>query len=164
MAVDRKFLSEVQNAGWVITEVSDDAVLGACPNAGCGLKVTLRPGKSVPPASCQPAMGKVIKIRNFDDARLPLRERREDLCLSIKETEDICGIAVDYLAKFEKDNPSKIPNAQTFIEWAQGLGFVVCLIEDKLPPLAMETIAITRHRRAARVRMARHMRSRRAGA
>lgn len=164
MGIERKFLDEVQRAGWIVKEASDEAVLGGCPRPGCGLKVALKPGVPIPKTCSGEDAVALVEVRTFDDARKFLRERREDLGLSIKEMEEICGIAADFAAKFEKDDPSKIPNAQTFIEWAQGLGYVVFLKPGKLSSLAMETIAITRHRRAARLRQTRHHRSRRANA
>ena len=73
-----------------------------------------------------------------------LRDRREGLGLTIREVEESAGITVDFLAKFEKDDPSKFPNAQTFFEWAKTLGYEVVLRPAPLPPTTLRILSDTR--------------------
>lgn len=164
MTIDPKFLNAVQSKGWLIKAVGEKHVLAGCPRHGCGLKVQMAPGKVIPEACKDDGKLEEAEVRTFDDARLFLRERREDLAMTIRETEEVAGIAGDFLAKFEKDDPSKIPNAQTFIEWAQALGYVVTLRPAKLSSYAIAVIAGTRHRLGARLRQTLHHRSKRGGA
>jgi len=110
----------------------------------------LRPGKSIPETcAIGPDLAEVT-VEHFETARVFLRDRREQLCLTIKELEEAAGITVDFMAKFEKDDPSKIPNTQTFIEWAQSLGYDVVLRPGKLPPNVLRLMADTRERVLAR--------------
>lgn len=163
MTVDVKFLRDVQSAGWVIRAVDQGGVLAGCPRSGCALKVKLRQGARIPD-TCRPGPDLAeVTVGVFDDARVFLRQRRNDLALNIKEVEEVAGITVDYLAKFEKDNPSKIPNAQTFIEWAQSLGYAVVLRPDRLPVYALRTITDTRAVAASRIKMQAHHQARREG-
>lgn len=159
--MEPKFIQLVQAKGWIIRGASKDHVLAACPRRGCGLKVQMVPGRKIPEACRDDAKLDEVEVRTFDDARLFLRERREDLAVTIRETEEVAGIAGDFLAKFEKDDPSKIPNAQTFIEWAQSLGYVVTLRPASLSAYMIQVIARTRHRLGARMRQTMHHRSKR---
>lgn len=160
--VSPEFLQKCQKAGWNIIAADEGAVFGACPRAGCGLRVKLQEGKEVPQTEKpNPALAEVL-VAKFDDARMAMRERREQLGLSIKDVEDIAGLAVDYLAKFERDNPSKIPNAETFIEWCQSLGFTVVLRPTGLPPYALRIISETRPLLGKRRHSFRHFRKVRA--
>lgn len=157
-----EFLKEVQAAGWRIERVNPDDVVAGCPQPGCGLKVKLTPKSPIREACPAPTVAPEVVVRTFEDARKVLRPRRDALFLTIKEVEEVAGMAVDYLAKFEKDNPSKYPNVQTFIEWAQTLGYEVVLRPAELPPLALRVIADTRHLLKQRVRMQAHHQGRRA--
>lgn len=159
-----KFLREIQAAGWLIKAVDEGIAYGACPRSDCGLTVKLRSGTKIPEA-CKPgpALAEVL-IERFDDARIFLRDRRDALLLTIREVEEVAGISVDFLAKFEKDDPSKIPNTQTFIEWAQALGYEVVLRPGTLPAYALRTISNTRAVAGRRKTMLRHSRARRASA
>lgn len=139
-----EFLREVQAAGWNIITADETDVWVGCPRAGCNLRHRLREGAAVP-ATCrpQPVLAEIV-VEQFDDARRAMRSRREELCLSIKDVEEAAGIAGDFLAKFEKDDVVKIPNAITFIEWVQALGYTVVLRPTGLPPYALRIISDTR--------------------
>lgn len=151
--VTPQFLRDVQEAGWQIKGANEGAVLGGCPREGCSLKVNLKPGRPLPVACTSGKERTQVVVRTFEDARIPLRERRKELGLTIKEMEEIAGITVDYAAKFEKDNPSKIPNAETFFEWAQALGYDVVLVPSALPSKALSYIANSRDQQGVRKRM-----------
>lgn len=140
-----EFLRKVQQAGWHIEKVTEDAVQAKCPSAGCALRAMLAEGGFVP--DCDPARSRDLvdrKVETYDDIRLMLRERRESLGLSIREVEEIGGMATDHLAKAEKDDPVKIPNANLLIEWAQSLGFELVLRPTDMTPYAIRTICDTR--------------------
>lgn len=149
--MDVPFLKQVQEAGWLIDRVDKNSVDGACPRAGCSLRVKLRQGAAIPTA-CGGGVIDEMVIQNFEDARVFLLNRRQRLALSISDVEHIAGMTPDYLAKFGKENPSKIPNAQTFLEWAQALGMEVVFRPARLPQIALRQVADTRALAPARVR------------
>jgi len=151
LKIDPTFLRQVQTAGWQIAGATETAIIAACPTDGCSVRVTFTAGQPVRFA-CKPSQNADCVVGSFDAGRNVMRKRRLELALTIKDVEDIAGIAVDFLAKFEKDNPSKIPNAQTFIEWAQALGYDVVLRRSTLPLYALRLIADTRPQAAARLR------------
>ncbi len=156
MGLDQFFLRQLQRLGWIILAAEQDRVLCGCPREGCEVKLCLTPKSHIPQTSGRGPDYADIAVENFEDARLFLRQRRENLGLIIREVEDVAGIAGDFLAKFEKDDPSKIPNAQTFIEWAQTLGYEVVLRPGKLPPYALRVLAETReklHQRRTKFRI-----------
>jgi transcriptional regulator with XRE-family HTH domain len=149
--MDTKFLREVQKAGWFIEKVTKSFVVGKCPAQGCHMRAKLNCTADVPlvdPAGRRSA--KDITLTGYDPARRVLRSRREKLGLSIREVEEISGIVDDHLAKMEKDAYTKVPNAQTFIEWAQSLGFEVVLRPIGLPLLSLRTITDTRDKLESR--------------
>lgn len=151
--MDAAFLRAVQKAQWLIMGADEDHVIARCPRAGCSLTVKLRPGNVIP-QTCRsgPDLAETV-VGSFEDARLFLRARREDLGFSIRDIEEIAGVATDHLAKWEKDAPSKIPNTETFLEWAASLGYEVVLRPVPLPPVALRAIIETRpllRRRAKR--------------
>ena len=164
MTVDAKLLAAVQDAGWLITRADEECVVGSCRRAGCGLKATFRPGRSVASTHRPGPSQHEQVVEGFEDSRKFLGARRRDLNLTIAEVEEIAGMAQDYLAKFEKENPSKIPNAITFIEWAQALGYEVVLRPSDLSRMALRVIAETRLRSAARSNMNEHLERKRQSA
>jgi len=153
MAIDQDFLRLIQRRGWQIVSADEEHVWAGCPREGCKLTVRLRPDGLVPDACGRGADLTEHVVTSFDVGRLFLRDRRVSLGLSIREVEEIGGIAEDFLAKFEKDNPSKTPNAQTFLEWAKALGYEVVLRPSFLPPLALRIIAETRAKLRSRITM-----------
>lgn len=150
------FLRAVQMGGWQIVTADSETVWAGCPRAGCGLTVKIKPGAAIP-TSCRavPDLSEVV-IDGFEDARRAMRARREQLGLSIRNVEEAAGLADDYLAKFEKDDPSKIPNAQSFMEWIQALGYEVVLRPRALPPYTMRIISETRDQLRARRKVFNH--------
>ena len=118
--MNQSFLKDVQAAGWMIRKVTQTAAIVSCPNPGCALNVNLELGRSIPKVNMPCSIGS--PIADFDDIRCRLRERRQELGFSIKDVEEIGGIAHDHLSKFEKDDPYRIPNMQTIIDWANALG------------------------------------------
>lgn len=146
--MDPKFLKKVEEAGWTVEQSGERQVLARCPAQGCGMKAVLTEGKPVP--AVDPDMsrqGLDRPVASYDDARRILRERREDLRLRIHELEEATGTCVDYIAKAEKENPTRIPNFQLFLDWANTLGLEVVLrptqIDNSLP---LRMIADTRER------------------
>jgi transcriptional regulator with XRE-family HTH domain len=142
--MDPKWLRDIQKAGWVILAADEEHVWGACPRDGCTMRAKLHPSRPIPETSCRGPDLAEKTVEFFDDARLFLRDRREGLGLTIREVEESAGITVDFLAKFEKDDPSKFPNAQTFFEWAKTLGYEVVLRPCPLPPTTLRVLSDTR--------------------
>lgn len=145
------FLRDVQKAGWAIEEVTDDTCTVKCPAHGCAMRARLKQGGAIPRREGQGQTWDQ-SVTSFDEVRETLRQRRQELGLTIPEVEEVAGIAGDHLAKFERDNFDKIPNTQLFFEWANALGMQVILRYGDLPPVTLRWIADTRDRAEARQR------------
>lgn len=149
--MNTNFLKAIQRAGWSLVSVTDDAAVAKCPAHGCGLRAKLAEGTHVPQVDANLHRSRLdMPVSGFDQLRLLLRDRREELGLSIHEVEEVAGIAVDFLAKFEKDDPSKLPNFQTAVEWMQALGYEVILRPTEMTPYALRTICDTRAKLGSR--------------
>ena len=145
------FLRRVQQSGWRIESVDGDTCTVRCPRAGCDMRARFRAALDVPPRNL-PLHSLDEPVRSFDDARALLKARREELGLTIAEVEHVSGIADDHLAKCERTAFDKMPNVQTFMEWAQALGFDVILRPAELPPVVLRVISETRDKLPARRR------------
>lgn len=163
MTIDPPFIKAVQKAGWLIKEVDADRVVGSCPHAGCGMSVDLKPGRAIPATCGHRSDAGERTIGSYTAARDALRWRRESLCLTIKEVEEVAGVTVDHLAKAEKDDPDRVISTQIFIEWAKSLGYDVVLRPTEIPPMTARYIADTRHRMEARRRIWQRQVKRRGG-
>ncbi|MDF3426580.1 helix-turn-helix transcriptional regulator [Sulfitobacter sp. KE29] len=151
--MDTKFVKDVQMAGWSIQAVSEDAVIGKCPSAGCNLHAQLQPGAAIPAVDPGCRRNPIdAKIKTYDDIRRAFRKRRENLLLTIRELEEVAGLEPDLLAKVERDGTKKIPNVQTLLDWAGALGFELALRPVPMTPLALRTIVETRDKSAARTK------------
>lgn len=149
--LDSRFLRDVQAAGWLIEAVDQGKAVAKCPRFGCGLRVNLAPGRSIP-ATCTPGRDLAeVAVPTFEVAKTFLRDRRNSLGLNIAEMEECIGLTKDHLAKIEPDVPTRIPNIITFLEWAQGLGYEVVLRPSGLPPKTLTTIAQTRDKSVSRI-------------
>lgn len=151
--MDPKFIKFCQDKGWHIEAVTESAVVGKCPSAGCQMRAKLEQGGHVPavdPGCRRPAADR--KVASYDDVREILRERRTSLLLNIPEVEEIAGLANSHLAKAEKNSPTRIPNMQIMIEWAQALGYEFVLRPIELTPYAVRTICETRDKAAPRTK------------
>lgn len=145
-------LKEIQKAGWMVLGTLEDGVLCQCPSFGCGLKVKIKRGAK--PQQCDPGLSRHPADRpigSYEDARQLLRERREDLLLSIPEVEEIAGLTKDHLAKAEKDNPSRLPELDTIVVWAQALGYEIVFRPTQLSNMGLRLIAETSRYRGRRL-------------
>jgi len=160
MAVDD--LKKAQRAGWIIEGADDDGMLCRCPSAGCGLRVKIKYGGPI--QSCDPGLNRdprAVPIGSYDDVRRLLRERREDLLLTIPEVEEIAGVTKDHFAKAEKENPTRTPGVDIIAEWAAALGYEIVMRPAQLSPLSLRLIDETRRYRPRRLQeRARRRRSR----
>lgn len=157
-----EFLKEVQRQGWAIEQVKEDRIIAKCPAAGCAVRATLKLDRTVP--AVDPTTDRDrrdVVIDSFDALREVLRERRNDLALNIRETEEITGMAVDHLAKIEKPEPSRLPNFQIMLELAQALGYEMVLRPAPLPPFSVRVISDTRSKFETRQRRLTRTESRR---
>jgi transcriptional regulator with XRE-family HTH domain len=151
--VESEFLKTVQKAGWQIERVSETDVTGKCPSIGCEMRAKLKPDAMVPQVASSCRSSPIdLPVEDFDGLRRLLRSRREALALTIREVEEIAGITVDYLAKFEKNDPSKIPNMQTALDWIQSLGYEVVIRPAEMTPYALRVICETRPKYESRKR------------
>ena len=142
-----EYVREVQAAGWNVIAADMDSVWVGCPRGGCNLRLRLKSGSAIPSVCRTIAPMPEIVIRDwFNDFRPALRERRQELGLNIKDTEDVSGIATDHLAKMEKDDPSKVPNIMTAIYHANALGYELVLRprSEGLPLMTINRIIETR--------------------
>ena len=154
---DQAFLRDVQAAGWIIKAVDEGQVIARCPRDGCPMLAALKPGGTIPNVCRSAPSLMTVPVDTYAAGRQFLRARREELGLSIAELEECIGLTKDHLAKMEPDDPQRIPNIMTFIEWAQGLGFRVQLQHDGLPPVTLRTVAQTRDRTRHRFRLAQRL-------
>lgn len=143
MTIDPEFMRQVQAAGWTISYMGGDKLICECQRDGCALKVALSPAKPVPETNARGPKLSEVSVASFEEARRFLRDRREALGLSMADVEDIAGLAGYHIGKMEKDGPSKIPNFETFLLWANALGYDIILRPGKLPPRALRIMAKT---------------------
>lgn len=148
-----EFLKDIQKGGWVIEQVREDGAIAKCPAAGCGMRALLQVGRNIPsvdPTSDRDRRDQVID--SFEAIRELLRLRRNELALTIRETEELAGMAVDHLAKIEKPYPSRMPNFQIVLELAQALGYEIILRPAPMSPFSLRTISETRSKLETRKR------------
>lgn len=148
-------LKAIQKKGWAIETADVGSCTVKCPTPGCKMRARFRHGSSVPQRDV-PGYSWDQAVGSFDEARESLKVRRQELGLTIAEVEHISGIAGDHLAKFERtnwmDKNLRMPNVETFMEWATALGFDVVLRHGELPPVTLRWIADTRPKIDARRR------------
>ncbi|PZQ99194.1 MAG: hypothetical protein DI533_00355 [Cereibacter sphaeroides] len=142
--MDAKYLRQVQEAGWTIVAVDAGEVIAGCPRAGCELKLRMKEGQKIPSACGEISPLQEAEVDGYAEIQRFLWERRLQLDLSIQDVEAITGFTHGHLAKMEKLNPTRIPNAQTLTEWARGLGFKIVFRHVGLPLYALRTIEQTR--------------------
>lgn len=141
MKVDQDFLKAVQRAGWVIKLVDTGRVLAGCPRAHCEMQAVLKPGSPIPD-TCSPDPGLIeVVINSYDDGRRTLRDRRQDLCMTMTQVEFCAGLTDGHLLKAEKDNPDRVMSVEGFIVWANTLGYEVVLRSGELPPVTLRELA-----------------------
>ncbi len=149
--MDQKFLKDIQSNGWVIEAVEEGSCIARCPSPGCGMRARIKSSGAVPPR-LNDQVELDFNATSFNAARGFLRGRREELRLSIAEVEEAAGLTKDHLAKMERDDDLRIPNLETFITWANTLGFELVLRPAELPPVTMRMICDTRSLTARRGR------------
>lgn len=160
---DPMFLRDVQRAGWIVEAADKSGCVARCPAAGCETRVRIDMAGHMPQRGQAAGSVMDVPVGSFHDAREFLRERRRLLSLRIEDVEHAAGMADWHLAKFERDATEKIPNVQTFIEWAGALGFAVVLRPQELPLLTLRLIAESRDAVDARQRRFELERSKRHG-
>lgn len=162
--IDMNFIRLLQSRGWQVVEVGEDSCRVRCRATGCGLMAVLKSSGHVPQVDPQKNRNVLdIDVRNYDDLLNALRQRRQDLKLSIREIEAACGLADDHLAKIEKPGSVKIPNAQIAIDLCNTLGFDVVLRPSDLPRPTIQKILETRELIESRARRNEQENDRRTG-
>lgn len=149
---DPKFLKRVQESGWSIDVVGDGNCVGKCPTAGCSMRALITDGKHIPRRVVENGPSQDISLPDYNVARLTLQGRRQGLGLTIREVEEVSGLADDHVAKFEPENWQRQPTLDTFITWAATLGFDVVLRPADLPPITLRKVSETRAVQAKRQR------------
>lgn len=142
--MDTEFLHDIQRAGWAIAEVGSEDVIGTCRSRGCKMAAKLAPGAFIPKVCRPDGNPHDIPIEVWQHIREQLYQRRVDLGLTIKEVETIAGIAIDQLAKCERDGSTRIPNFQTIMEWGMTLGMGFYMRPGNLPAPTLRYIVDTR--------------------
>lgn len=95
---------------------------------------------------------KGLRVATYAEARDALRDLRERLCLTILEVEAAADLCQGHLAKIEPDHSQRIPNVETFIKWADALGFDLVLVRKPFPPRMVDVMCEARHHYDARER------------
>jgi transcriptional regulator with XRE-family HTH domain len=144
VTVDRAFLKKVQEAGWLIEQVSAEAVMVNCPQTGCGMTFNLRPDAKVGPSCRFVPDYTEVPVKSFDDLLDFLIKLRDSLGLNLLETEEIVGFAQGHLAKIESG--ARLPNFQTVLDLAGAFGIQFVARRGPLPARAIGMIAETRNR------------------
>lgn len=144
----KNFLKAAQRAGWHLVGVDETGAIGACPTPGCDVKVKLRPGHQIP-ETCRKDRQELV-VEDYETIRQHLRNRREQLTLTIPEVEHIAGFTADHIAKAEKPEPSRQMKLDLLAMWARALGYEIVLRPVGLPDLALRLIEETRDKHAAR--------------
>lgn len=148
MKITPEFLREVQRAGWIIDFVVDDMAVGQCPRAGCGLRVNLRPGASIPQACPGSETLADMPMESYAQLLSFLSERRENLALNMPQTDEIIGLAEGHIGKLE--SMARQPWPATLFDWVSGLGFQIVLRPVGLPSKALAIISQTRAKAAVK--------------
>ena len=161
MGITVQLMRLVETLGWSIRRADADSIAVACRSPGCGAMMRVKHDGPIP-ARCNGAVPSMdLRVESYDQFCRALRDRREDLSLSISDVEECAGMAADHLAKAEKDNPSRIPSLPILVDWAAALGYDLVLRPTTMPAITLRTIEQTRglhpqrQRRTARVRQER---------
>jgi len=151
--MDPEFLKKVQRAGWAIERVTQDGAIAKCRADGCGMKALLSATARVPKVDPTDHKNRFDRpLASYDELRRLLRDRREDLGLTIREVEEVSGATTDHIAKSEKEDPARKPNFDLVLEWATTLGFEIILRPAHMPAYSLRTIADTRDKVESRKR------------
>jgi transcriptional regulator with XRE-family HTH domain len=149
MVVDR--IKDAQRKGWVVVAVDKSEIILRCPSHGCGLKAKFPAGKRIPSVDpCASRNPVDIPVGSYPDIQRELKERREELCLSISEVEEAAGLAHGHIGKAEKENPDRTPQIGTLLLWMQALGYELVLRRSDLTPYTARLIEGSRERAASR--------------
>jgi transcriptional regulator with XRE-family HTH domain len=166
MSITPEFMAAIQKAGWRIVAADDHCVTCACGNPGCSLKIKLEPAKPIPRPWDESSVVAWERVTDADGLRRSLRNRREELGLTIPEVEEGIGLVDGHLGKIEKDYPSKIPNVMTLLWLMRCLGLAMYIAPYELPHPMLRTISATRSKiayRRLRVKIFRELRRLKAG-
>ena len=154
-----EFLRQVQRNGYRIEAVTEEGCIARCPAEGCGLRLNIRENGFLPRRPGQDTRPEDRPIPAFRALQAVLKARREELTLTIGETEDMAGFAQHHLSKAEADKVQRIPNFDFLIDWCEALGFEFVLRPKQMPPLSLRYLAETRHMHEARRQQNRKRRS-----
>jgi hypothetical protein len=140
--ITEAFLRRIQEAGWLVERVEQDHVVAKCPADGCALRARLRPEQPISRRSAivHGSDDHFAVVNSYDDLRVALRRRREDLALSQYEVDELGGFTSAHIAKAEKDNPIRYMTLHNVIAWANTLGLELVLRPSPVPSIAMKQI------------------------
>lgn len=142
--IDVDFIAAAERKGWRVQSAEEGHLIVSCPGDECQMKAKLVPGKKIPRICTAKGHPHDMVVRSFDDLRQVLRNRRNDLRLSMTEVEEASGMAQDQLLKCERENPTRIPNLDMGIFWAAALGYEIVLRPVPLPRVTARKIVETR--------------------
>lgn len=149
--MDPKKLREIQEYGWEIAAVKENACFVRCPSRGCGMLARIEDGAKIPHRIKPEAIGEV-RVTQYSDIRDELRARRKELRLTSAEVDDVSGLTSGHIAKAEQDNPYRHITLPVLISWANSLGYNIALLPADLPPVTLRMISDTRKIEEARTR------------
>ncbi len=147
--VDQAFLREVQRRGWQIESATPTGCIARCPTPGCGMRAKLVENTTIPPRVVS-SFDPLIPIRDWPHMREVMRDRRQELRLSIADLEHCAGLTADHIAKAETG--ARNVNLDTIIAWAGAEGYEIVLRPIELPAITLRVLAETRLRDASRGR------------
>lgn len=146
----REFLRDVQRSGWLIDYVIDGMAVGQCPRAGCGLRVNLRPGATIPQACAGSGTLADVPVGSYNGLLEFVIDRREALALTQLDLDNCIGLAPDHIAKIESG--SRLPSVHTMFDMVSAVGYDIVLRPGGLPLRSLAVIAQTRARAAVKRR------------
>lgn len=152
-SVDTKFLKDIQKAGWSVVSATDTEVIGQCGNVNCQLRAKLTEGSFIP-STCEGRSHRVFEPQIFDLQSWieVLRDRRQQLCLSIRDVEAVIGHATDSVAKYESQKSDKVPTVEFMFLWSQAVGLDFLARPTNLSNYAVRIISETRGQIPARTK------------
>jgi transcriptional regulator with XRE-family HTH domain len=142
------FLRELQRRGWLIESATEDGCVARCPEPGCLVRTQLREGSSIPQRFSVDNEGWIVLTSGAHAVEV-LRHRRQQLRLSIAETEECAGLTADHIAKAETGRQF---NLDTACMWFPAIGYDLVLVPRPLPAITLRVLAETRAKADSRGR------------
>jgi transcriptional regulator with XRE-family HTH domain len=148
MTLPLTFYRECQRRGWLIESATADGCVAKCPEPGCSVRMVIREGGVIPARASEDDDGWIV-LKGASHAVEVGRQRRQQLRLSIAETEECAGLTADHIAKAETGRQF---NLDTACAWFPAIGYDLVLIPRPLPAITLRVLAETRSKEDSRAR------------